>query len=143
LVLEPSSFTSLNPWDAALAEELAQHDIDVMLLSGYLRKVGPRTRSVFAGRIFNTHPGLLPAYGGVGMCGDAVHRAVLADRASESGATIHIVDAEYDTGPVVAQRRLSVLPHDTVETLKTRVQTAERALVIDTLAGIAQGDLSP
>ncbi|MCA1700167.1 MAG: phosphoribosylglycinamide formyltransferase [Actinobacteria bacterium] len=138
LILEPSAFPTLDAWDAALARELLERGIEVMLLAGYLRKLGSRTLSALDGRILNTHPGLLPAYGGRGMHGDAVHEAVLADGATQSGATIHVVDADYDTGPVIAQRRVPVLPDDTVGSLGDRVQAAERELVVDTLARLAR-----
>lgn len=140
LVLEANAFPTLEAWDAAVARELVGRGIEVMLLAGYLRKLGPMTLSALDGRILNTHPGLLPAYGGRGMHGDAVHEAVLTDGAAQSGATIHVVDADYDTGPVVAQRRVPVLPGDTLASLRSRVQAAERDLVIDTLARFARGE---
>jgi phosphoribosylglycinamide formyltransferase-1 len=138
LVLEPDAFPSLDAWDAALASALVEREVDVMLLAGYLRKLGPSTLSALDGRILNTHPGLLPAYGGLGMHGEAVHEAVLADGATHTGATVHVVDADYDTGPIVAQRPVPVLPGDTVDSLRSRVQEAERELVIETLASFAR-----
>ena len=138
LVLEPDAFPTPDAWDAALASALIEREIDVMLLAGYLRKLGPSTLSALDGRILNTHPGLLPDYGGLGMHGDAVHEAVLADGATHTGATVHVVDAEYDTGPIVAQRPVPVLPGDTVDSLRSRVQEAERELVIETLANLAR-----
>ena len=80
----------------------------------------------FAGRVLNVHPSLLPKFGGKGMYGRRVHEAVLAAGETESGCTVHLVDATYDTGPVVLQRKVPVLPTDTPESLAERVQAAER-----------------
>lgn len=74
-----------------------------LVLAGYLKKLGPRTLAAFTGRIFNTHPALLPAFGGKGMYGRRVHQAVLKSAVGTTGATVHQVEGEYDTGPVVAQ----------------------------------------
>jgi phosphoribosylglycinamide formyltransferase-1 len=87
----------------------------------------------------NTHPALLPKFGGYGMYGERVHRAVLAAGERESGATVHLVTDEYDTGPVVRQCRVTVAPEDTFETLARRVQAAERELVVEVLADLAAG----
>jgi phosphoribosylglycinamide formyltransferase-1 len=106
-----------------------------------MKRLGPRTLAAFPARILNTHPALLPRFGGHGMFGDRVFEAVLAAGESESGASVHLVDADYDTGAVVGQERVPVLPGDSVESLKTRVQTSERELVVKTLAAIASGEL--
>lgn len=120
--------------DAAMAAELAAADVDLVVLAGYMRKLGPRVLADYAGRIVNTHPALLPAYGGVGMYGDRVHAAVLADGTRMTGASVHVVTAEYDEGPVVARLRVPVEPHDDLPSLRTRVQTAEKELLVSWLA---------
>jgi hypothetical protein len=89
-----------------------------------MKRLGPRTLAAFPARILNTHPALLPKFGGQGMFGDRVFEAVLAGGESESGASVHLVDAEYDTGAVVSQERIRVFPGDTVESLKARVQAS-------------------
>src|SRR5262249_5120035 len=89
--------------------------------AGGLRKPGPKTLDRFAGRVLNTHPALLPKHGGVGMYGNRVHEAVLASGDRETGVSVHEVDTEYDTGPVVAQTRVPVEPGDTVGSLSERV----------------------
>ena len=106
---------------------------EIVVLAGYMRKIGPRTLRAFHGRILNTHPALLPKFGGQGMYGLHVHRAVLAAGDAVTGASVHWVDADYDTGDVIAQREVAVEPGDTPETLAARVQTAERALLVDVL----------
>ena len=128
--------------DAAICAALQRAYADVIFLAGYMKRMGPRTLAAFPERILNTHPALLPKFGGLGMFGDRVFEAVLAGGESESGASVHLVDAEYDTGTVVQQERILVLPGDTVESLKARVQACEREAVIKTLAAIASGELA-
>ena len=127
--------------DAAICAALQHARTDVIFLAGYMKRLGPRTLAAFPARILNTHPSLLPKFGGQGMFGDRVFEAVLAAGESESGASVHLVDAEYDTGTVVCQERVPVFPGDTVESLKARVQACEREAVIKTLAAIANGEL--
>src|SRR5262249_40325911 len=89
-------------------------------------------------RILNTHPSLLPKFGGRGMYGDRVFAAVLESHETQSGVSIHLVDPEYDAGAVVRQCRVEVVPGDSVETLKARVRAREKEFVVETLAHIAQ-----
>lgn len=119
--------------DRAIRDELSAHDVDLVLLAGYMKKLGPETLSSYRGRVINTHPALLPKFGGQGMFGLAVHRAVLAARETKSGATVHLVEAEYDSGRILAQREVPVLPGDSPESLAARVQAAERAQLVETL----------
>ena len=126
--------------DRAICAALTGERIDLVLLAGYMKKLGPATLGAFAGRVLNTHPALLPRFGGKGLFGGHVHRAVLAAGEAESGASIHVVDGEYDTGPVVAQVRVPVRAGDTVESLGARVQAAERALLVQVLGEIASGE---
>lgn len=116
--------------DRAIAQALADAGAGLVVLAGYMKKIGPVTLARYAGRIVNTHPALLPKYGGQGLYGDRVHAAVLAAGEAQSGASIHLVTGEYDAGPVIAQGRVPVLPGDTVESLGARVRAAERALLV-------------
>jgi len=122
--------------DAAIAEALKQHGVHLVVLSGYMRKLGPETLAAFKGRILNVHPALLPKFGGRGMYGARVHEAVLAAGERESGATIHIVDGEYDQGPILAQASVPVSADDTPDTLAARVQAKELELYPETLRRI-------
>jgi len=119
--------------DAGVLGALDGADVEAVVLAGYMKKLGPRVLARFEGRILNTHPALLPEFGGVGMFGDHVHEAVLASGRSASGATVHLVTAGYDEGPVVAQAEVPVLPGDDVPALRARVQAAEKALLVDVL----------
>jgi phosphoribosylglycinamide formyltransferase-1 len=99
--------------------------IDLVVLAGYLKRIQSQVIREYAGRIVNIHPALLPAFGGEGMYGARVHEAVIASGAKESGATVHLVDDEYDRGPIVAQWRIPVEPSDTPTTLAARVLNVE------------------
>jgi len=108
-----------------LLELLRKFRIDLVVLAGYLKRVPPPVIREYAGRIINIHPALLPAFGGEGMYGARVHEAVLASGARESGVTVHLVDNEYDRGPIVAQWRVPVEESDTPESLGARVLAVE------------------
>jgi len=120
--------------DGALVAAVRGAGATHVLLAGYMRPLGPAMLGAFAGRIFNTHPALLPAHGGQGMYGDRVHAAVLAAGEKRSGATVHLVTADYDAGPLVAAAQVPVLPDDDVASLRERVRAAERELVVEVLA---------
>lgn len=128
--------------DAAICEAMAAAGVELIVLSGYLRKLGPRTLGRYAGRILNVHPALLPKYGGQGMYGRRVHDAVLAAKETVTGATIHVVDGEYDCGPVIAQRQAPVEPGDTAEDIERRVMALEPGLFVETLQRIADGRIA-
>jgi phosphoribosylglycinamide formyltransferase-1 len=128
--------------DRRLADEMTAHGVDLIVLSGYLRQLGPVTLARYAGRILNIHPGPLPAFGGHGMYGRRVHEAVIAAGVPESGICIHLVDEEYDRGPVLARRSVPVEPGDTAATLEARVVGLEPEFYVETLKRIATGALS-
>ena len=140
--LSSATHPSVDSLDDAIRGVLQGAQADVIFLAGYMKRLGPRTLGAFPGRILNTHPALLPRFGGQGMFGDRVFEAVLGAGEPETGASVHVVDAEYDTGTVVRQERVPVLAGDTVEFLKARVQACEREAVVETLAAIARGELT-
>ena len=127
--------------DARLADEMTAHGVELIVLSGYLRQLGPRTLARYAGKILNIHPGPLPAFGGHGMYGRRVHEAVIAAGVAESGICIHLVDEEYDRGPVISRRSVPVAAGDTAETLEARVTALEPAFYVETLRRIARGEI--
>jgi phosphoribosylglycinamide formyltransferase 1 len=127
--------------DARLADEMAAHGVELIVLSGYLRRLGPQTLARYAGRILNIHPGPLPEFGGEGMYGRRVHEAVLAAGVAESAVVIHVVDEEYDHGPVVARRAIAVTRGEAVDDLEARVRAAEPGFFVETLQRIARGEL--
>jgi len=123
--------------DRAMLAALVASGADVLVLSGYMKALGPQVLAHFAGRLVNVHPSLLPKYGGRGMYGDLVHAAVLAAGESESGATVHLVEEGIDEGPVLAQAHVPVLPGDTLDTLRARVMAAEGPLLVQALRDLA------
>ncbi len=128
-----------NACDVEMEALLTSLRVNFVVLAGYLRKVGPRTLRTFARRVLNPHPAPLPRFGGKGMYGEHVHRAVLEAGVSTSAVTVHLVDEEYDSGPVIAERPVAVLPGDDVTSLRARVQAVERALLVATIAALADG----
>jgi phosphoribosylglycinamide formyltransferase-1 len=128
--------------DAKIAAAMAEHDVELIVMSGYLRRIGPQTLARYAGRILNIHPGPLPDFGGEGMYGRRVHEAVLAAGVAESGVVIHLVDEEYDHGAPVARRSVPVVAGDTVEDLEARVRATEPGFFVDTLQKLTRGELT-
>lgn len=116
--------------DEAISTVLQNAGTDLVVCSGYMKKISAHTLQAFEGRILNIHPALLPAHGGKGMYGDLVHAAVLKEGDSHSGATVHVVTSGIDEGPIVLQEKVPVLPGDTLESLRARVQAVEPALYV-------------
>ncbi len=139
--LHLSGNTHPNPadLDKAILEALAGSGIEYVALAGYMKKIGDETLIVYRNRVFNIHPALLPDFGGLRMYGMAVHRAVIASGAAVSGPTVHLVNAEYDEGPILAQEKVDVLPGDDPETLQKRVLAAEHRLYPATLEAVSKG----
>jgi len=116
---------------------LLEHRIDWVVLAGYLKLVD--IPPAFNGRVVNIHPALLPRHGGAGLYGHHVHEAVLRAGDKVSGCTVHLCDSRYDTGPIVLQREVPVLPNDTAESLAARVFEAEREAFPQALAKLLGG----
>jgi len=128
--------------DAKIAAAMAEHGVELIVMSGYLRRLGPATLARYSGRILNIHPGPLPEFGGEGMYGRRVHEAVLAAGVAASGIVIHLVDEEYDHGAPVARKTVPIEPGDTAEDLEARVRAAEPGFFVETLKKIARGELA-
>jgi len=116
-------------WDRALATAIAEHEPDLVVSAGFMKIVGPAVLDAFGGRLINTHPALLPAFPGAHAVRDA-----LAAGVTVTGATVHVVDAGVDTGPVLAQREVGVLPGDDEARLHERIKNVERELLVQTVA---------
>ena len=129
----------------ALISLLIEHGIDLLVLAGYMKRIPPRVVKAYHGRIVNVHPGLLPDFGGEGMYGSHVHEAVIASGAKTTGVTVHLVDDEFDHGPVVAQWRIAVLEKDTPESLAERVLEVEHLIyprAVDMIAALNDRNIS-
>jgi phosphoribosylglycinamide formyltransferase-1 len=128
LVQPADSVETPEEWDHRIADALYQEGVSVVCLAGYLRQIGHVLLEAFPRRIMNVHPALLPAFGGKGMFGHKVHRAVLEQGCKVSGCTVHFVDERYDTGPIIAQACVKVEDDDTPESLAARIQAQEHRL---------------
>jgi phosphoribosylglycinamide formyltransferase-1 len=132
-VTRVGDFESREAWDAALADEVAAHQPDLVVSAGFLKLVGGAFLARFGGRLVNTHPALLPAFPGMNGAGDA-----LAYGVKVAGATLFVVDAGVDTGPILAQAVVPVADDDTEESLHERIKVAERAMLVDTVGRMAR-----
>lgn len=128
--------------DNAICGALERHRVDIVLLAGYMRPVGPATLARYRNRVLNSHPALLPKFGGKGMYGSRVHQAVVAAGETETGVTIHIVDEQYDHGPRIAQCRIPALPNEGAADLEERVKRRERRFWVETLARVISGEIA-
>lgn len=131
--LSLNDFSSREAWDEALSEAVAKFDPQWVVLAGFNQLLGSKFLDRFKGRVINTHPSLLPKYGGKGMYGMRVHGAVLQAGEKETGITVHLVTADYDEGPILAQTKVPVLDGDTPETLAERLKSVERDFYVTTL----------
>jgi len=129
-------------YDCAIRDTLIKHNVDLVVLAGFMKKVGSRTIEAFEGRIINIHPALLPKFGGKGMYGYNVHEKVLASGDKETGVTIHVVTDDYDTGPILAQQKVPIIEGDTVEMLADRVLKIEHQIYVDTIGKIIEGKIT-
>ena len=121
-------------WDRALTAAVAEHRPDLVVSAGFMKIVGPAVLDAFGGRLVNTHPALLPAFPGAHAVRDA-----LAAGVEVTGATVHLVDAGVDTGPVLAQREVPIRPDDDEDRLHERIKTVERELLVETVAQLLAG----
>jgi len=127
--------------DKEIIKRFTENDVDTVVLAGYMKKLGQSVINKFRGRILNIHPALLPKYGGKGMFGIRVHEAVLIAKEKFSGPTVHLVDENYDKGRILGQKKVPVLPDDTIETLAERVLEQEHILYPEVLQKIAIGEI--
>lgn len=119
-----------------------QHSADYVLLAGYLKLIPQELVAAYPRAMLNIHPGLLPSFGGKGMYGERVHRAVIASGARLSGPTVHFVDEEFDTGAILAQRAVPVFPSDTPKALAARVLKEEHAVYPECVAALCDGRIT-
>jgi len=134
-------FPTRESFDRAVLERLEQHEAELVCLAGYLRIMAAELVEAYSGRMMNTHPALLPAFGGKGMWGQHVHEAVLEYGCKVSGCTIHFVSLETDAGPIVLQRAVPVEEDDTPETLAARILPHEHELYSEAIQLFAEGRL--
>lgn len=129
IVIDKIRFPKDHDRNDAILSALQSAATDLVVLAGYMNVLAPNVVSYFRNRIVNVHPALIPKHCGKGMYGQHVHKAVLAAGEKESGATVHLVDEGVDTGRILIQERIPVLPGDTAETLAARVLEIEHKIL--------------
>ena len=137
-VVEEKHFANRDSWAEKLGENISHLDPDLIILAGFMKVLPKSFVAKFSPRIINIHPALLPSFPGAHAVRDA-----LASGARETGATIHIVDEGVDTGPILAQEQVPVLPADDENTLHERIKLVEHKLLIDTVKFLASKQLEP
>lgn len=139
LHISQKQFATEGAFVDTMLDVLRAHSVNFIVLAGYMKRLHPRLVATYKNRIINIHPALLPEFGGEGMYGMHVHRAVLAAGRPVSGATVHIVDEEYDRGPIVLQRQVTVAPGETPESLAAKVLAVEHGLYPEAIRLFAEG----
>ena len=141
-VVERKAYPTQGDFDAALLEVLRAHNIDVIVLAGFLTVLGPAFTVAYPNAILNVHPSLIPSFCGKGYYGLKVHEEALKRGVKVTGATVHFVTEECDGGPIILQKAVEVLPGDTPETLQKRVMVeAEWQLLPKALAMVCAGEV--
>jgi phosphoribosylglycinamide formyltransferase-1 len=138
-VVRPGAYDDAEAFGDALLDVLRAHDVTFVALAGYMVKIPSSVVEAYRGRMTNVHPALLPAFGGQGMYGMNVHEAVIEYGVHWSGVTVHLVDEEYDHGPVVLQEPVPVYADDTPDRLAERVKAVEHRLYPYALRLFAEG----
>jgi phosphoribosylglycinamide formyltransferase 1 len=139
--LSSQVYPESNDLDEAMKTLLDSYNIDLVLLAGFMKKIGSQTLAAYKGKIINIHPSLLPKFGGQGMYGLNVHKAVIDSGEKETGVTIHMVDGEYDKGVILAQRSVAIESDDTPESLAAKVLKVEHVLFAETIQKIIDGSI--
>ena len=128
--------------DEAIATKLLDYKIRLVVCSGYMKLIGPKTLQAFDGKIINIHPALLPKYGGEGMYGRKIHEAVKQNGDKQTGITIHRVNDQYDAGEILAQKTILLSDNDGIADIEEKVKQAEPDFYIDTIRKILKGDIA-
>lgn len=143
LFIRSDQFKKEGEFSKSLLDNLRHNEVDLVALAGYMKKIPSLIIQAFPNRIINIHPALLPDFGGKGMYGAYVHRAVIDSGATLSGATVHIVDEEYDTGTILVQRSVPVLKADTPKSLAARVLKVEHQIYPEAIRLLVRDELQP
>ena len=138
--MSPKSFESREAFNEAFLAKVDEYELDLIVLAGFLVTIPAAMRAKYRNRIINVHPSLIPSFCGVGYYGLTVHQAALARGVKITGATVHFVDEGMDSGPIILQKAVEVLPGDTPEVLQRRVmEQAEWVILPEAIDRIANG----
>ena len=127
--------------DSAIRKILKDHKVNLVILAGYMKKLGPLVLKYYKGRIINIHPSLLPKYGGKGMYGILVHQEVIKSKEKITGISIHIVEEEYDSGPIIAQLKIPIGKNENAESLSKKISQSEHDFYVQTIQKIITGKI--
>lgn len=136
-----NQFNNKHDLDIAILKILQDHGVNLVILAGYMKKLGAQVLNTYKGNILNIHPSILPKFGGKGMYGDNVHQAVLNSGDKKTGVSIHLVTKNYDKGPIIARTEITLTANETIDSLKQKVQKKEHELYVETLRKITFGEL--
>jgi phosphoribosylglycinamide formyltransferase-1 len=136
--IERKNFADEESFNGAILKELQKAETDIVCLAGYLRIIGQEIVEYYRGRILNIHPSLLPKFGGKGMYGRRVHEAVVKSRETKSGATVHLVDENYDTGKIIMQREVKIFSCDAPEDVAKRVLAVEHGIYPEAIKNLIE-----
>ena len=143
VVMRSRDYPSVEEWDSDVLKAVEEAGCELIVLAGYLSLLGPKTVKKFSNRIINIHPALIPAFCGEGMYGIRPHVAALERGVKVSGATVHFVNEEYDSGPIILQKTVDVLPDDTPEVLQQRImKECEQVILPKAIRLIADGQVT-
>jgi len=137
--LARAQFSSPEEWNIAIRDQLKKWQAEWIILAGYTGLIGATILAAFPNRVVNSHPSLLPKFGGKGMYGDKVHAAVLQAKELETGITVHLLNERFDEGPIVAQTKVAIEANDTAESLAERVKSRERLFYPTVLQDLLTG----
>lgn len=140
-IISRKNYLTQDDYDQAMIDLLEPYAIDLIVLAGFLTKLGTRLIERYRAKIINVHPSLLPAFGGDGFYGIKPHEAVLAAGLKETGATVHLVTEVYDDGPILCQKRVTVESGDTAKTLQERVMREAEHLILPHVIGLITNGL--
>ncbi len=141
MAISPKDLITEEWYEAAVLEALTGSRVDLVCLAGYMRVLGQKIIDAYRGRIMNVHPALIPSFCGKGMYGHHVHEAVIKRGVKVTGVTVHFVDEDYDTGPIILQAVVPVQEDDTPDTLAARVLPQEHRTYTDAIALFSEGRL--
>ena len=128
-------------WDKELFQVLSPYKPQLILLAGFLKKIGPVVLNEFKDKIINSHPSLLPEFSGHGMYGLRVHQAVIREKKRETGVTIHIVNEDYDKGHVIAQKKIFIQGESDALSLEKKIKRIEKDFYFETVLKITKGEI--
>ncbi len=137
----PFKFTERDEWDESLCQILLKYKPELILLAGFLKKIGPKVLKEFKGKIINSHPALIPNFSGPGMYGSRIHQAVIDQKKKKTGVTIHLVNENYDEGVILKQEIVIVREGEKAFDLEKRVKKIEKDIYLKTVLQIILGEM--